>query len=171
LSLSEATGLVQRIQSLWRRYSHVNWALADQALISGINFAMGILLARFMGIEEFGLFAMAWLFIEFAGIFQQAIIVMPMMSIGPKQTKADMAGYLGATVLQQFAFLAVVIVCLTAGTFILRRVSPNIDLTQLLLPLAAAACAARHKRSSLGRTLLRSLSDHRGTFCARARTP
>ena len=32
----------------------INWALADQAMLSGINFLTGILLARYLGITEFG---------------------------------------------------------------------------------------------------------------------
>ena len=42
------------------RYSHVNWALADQTMVSGVNFLTGILLARYLGVEEFGRFTLAW---------------------------------------------------------------------------------------------------------------
>ncbi len=31
------------------RYSHLNWALADQTMVSGVNFLTGILLARYLG--------------------------------------------------------------------------------------------------------------------------
>ena len=37
--------MIQRAVRLWARYSHVNWALADQTMVSGVNFLTGILLA------------------------------------------------------------------------------------------------------------------------------
>ena len=43
------------------RYRHINWALADQGVVSGINFLTGIMLARFLGLEEFGRFTLAWM--------------------------------------------------------------------------------------------------------------
>ena len=37
--------MMQRAARLLARYSHITWALADQAMVSGINFLTGILLA------------------------------------------------------------------------------------------------------------------------------
>ncbi len=37
-----------------KRYSDINLVLLDQAMVSGVNFLTGILIARFLGIEEFG---------------------------------------------------------------------------------------------------------------------
>ncbi len=132
---------------LWRRYHHVNWALTDQALVSGINFATGIILARALGLSEFGMFAMAWMLIEFAAIFQQAAIVMPMMSIGPKQSAEREAGYYGATILQQLVFLFITVLGLTLTVKLLYFVTPEMDLRSMLLPIICAACA--HQLQSL----------------------
>ena len=41
--------LIQTAARFLSRYSHINWALADQTMVSGINFLTGILLARFLG--------------------------------------------------------------------------------------------------------------------------
>src|SRR3989339_1774999 len=67
------------------RYRHMNWALADQAMVSGVNFLTGILLARYLGLEEYGRFTLAWMAVLLCNSFQQAGIIAPMMSIGPKQ--------------------------------------------------------------------------------------
>ena len=37
--------MMQRAARLLARYSYINWALADQAMVSGVNFLTGILLA------------------------------------------------------------------------------------------------------------------------------
>ena len=43
------------------RDGQINWAVTDQALVSGANFATGVLLARSLGLEEFGRFTLLWM--------------------------------------------------------------------------------------------------------------
>ena len=81
--------MIQLAARLLTRYSHVNWALADQAMVSGVNFLTAILLARYLGIEEFGRFTLAWMAVLIAYSIQYAMIIAPMMSIGPKQSAAE----------------------------------------------------------------------------------
>ena len=68
--------------------SYFNYALLDQLLVSGTNFLTIVLIARYAGVEEFGLFAIFWIFIQFSITLQMSLIVYPMMSIGPK-SKSD----------------------------------------------------------------------------------
>ena len=91
--------------TLIRRYKHVNWAIADQAIVSGANFVTGILVARFIGIEEFGQFALAWILLEITLSIQKSLIIMPMMSIGPKHADSEMPAFFGAVIAQQAAFI------------------------------------------------------------------
>ena len=72
---------------LLTRYSQINWALADQAMVSGVNFLTAILLARYLGIEEFGRFALAWMVVLFIVNIQYAMIIAPMMSIDPEKRR------------------------------------------------------------------------------------
>ncbi len=81
--------IIQLAARLLARYSHVNWALADQTMVSGVNFLTGILLARYLGVEEFGRFTLAWMAVLFVNGIQHAAINSPMMSIGPKQPEAE----------------------------------------------------------------------------------
>ena len=95
--------MMQRAARLLVRYSHINWALADQTMVSGVNFLTGILLARYLGLEEFGRFTLAWMAVLFVNSLQSGLIVQPMMSIGPKQAEDETSAYYGAVVAQQLA--------------------------------------------------------------------
>ena len=54
-------GSFQQLKMLADRFSYINWALADQAIVSGASFITTVLIARYLGMEEFGRFALAWL--------------------------------------------------------------------------------------------------------------
>ncbi len=126
---------------LLARYGHVNWALADQALVSGVNFLTGILLARFLGLEDFGRFTLAWMAVQFLNSIQHAMINAPMMSIGPKQAAGDAPAYFGAVLVQQAAFAALGFALLWAGAVASGAVAPDWRLGAVALPMAAAGAA------------------------------
>src|SRR3546814_10183528 len=65
----------------------LSWALADQVMVSGSNFLMTVFLARYLGLEEFGRFALAWMAVLFAAGIHYALVAAPMMSIGPKRSE------------------------------------------------------------------------------------
>ena len=83
------------------RYNQSNWALLDQAMVSGVNFLTGIILVRYLGLEEFGRFILAWLIILFFNSIHFAAVISPMMSIGPKQSEKEFPQYYAAVFLQQ----------------------------------------------------------------------
>ena len=87
--------MLDRIVGLVRRHRHTNWALMDQGMVSGANFLTTILIARHLGIEEFGRFTLAWLVVLFTTSLQMAVVVSPMMSIGPKQDGEHAPAYFG----------------------------------------------------------------------------
>ncbi|MGD8663730.1 MAG: hypothetical protein PVH37_27635, partial [Desulfobacterales bacterium] len=84
------------IRNFLGRYSQINWALLDQAMVSGVNFLTGIILVRFLGLEEFGRFTLTWLIILFFNSIQFSAVISPMMSIGPKQAEKELQQYYGA---------------------------------------------------------------------------
>ena len=57
--------------------------LMDQGIGSGVNFLLGALLARELGLEAFGHFAMLWLVLQALASIAQALLIQPMMSLGP----------------------------------------------------------------------------------------
>ncbi len=46
--------MIQLAARFLARYSHINWAVGDQAMVSAVNFLTGIFLARYLGLAEFG---------------------------------------------------------------------------------------------------------------------
>lgn len=127
----------------WRfvKLSRVNAALADQALVSGSNFAAAILFARMMGIFEFGRFTLAWMAIEFSAALQYAMISQPMLNIGPKQSGDRAAKYYDAALIQQglFAFTSAVVI--GGGAVLASDVYPAMKSGDLVMPLALATAA------------------------------
>lgn len=90
-------------QTLSRIFT-INVLLADQALVSGVNFGVGILLARKLGISGYGIYNLAWMFVLVANSLQMALISSPMASIGPKQKPEDSDLYFSAIFIHQIIF-------------------------------------------------------------------
>ncbi len=133
--------MLRQATRLIGRHSHVNWALADQAMVSAVNFMTGILVARYLGIEELGRFTLAWMVVLFAYSIQHAAINSPMMSIGPKQAEADAPAYYGAVVFQQLVLGISTFAIVWTGVALSDLVFPEWQVAGLALPLACAAIA------------------------------
>lgn len=129
------------IFSFLKKYSHVNWALADQAMVSGVNFLTGILFARYLGLDEYGRFTLAWMAVLFCNSFQQAGIIAPMMSIGPKQTPEEEPGYYGAVFVQQVIWSVVCSLLLWLGVRLSTVLYPQWQVANLAGPLAVTLFA------------------------------
>ena len=78
------------------------WVLTDQALVSGTNFFVGILLARFLGVELFGLFSLAWMVLFFSAGIQQAFLTAPLFALTARQE--DRSTWLGQLFFVQILF-------------------------------------------------------------------
>jgi O-antigen/teichoic acid export membrane protein len=129
------------VTELIQRYSHINWALADQAMVSGANFLTGILLARYLGIEEFGRFTLVWMAVIFVNSIQHAMINSPMMSLGPKRPEAEASPYYGAIIVQMVVFAFFTSFLLLMGVWLSGVLFPEWQVEGLALPLATAALA------------------------------
>ena len=116
-------------------------ALADQALVSGTNFLTFALLARALGVSEFGVFALSWSVVLLVSSLQMALIVAPMMSIGPKQDPTVSSVYYGAVTTQELCFVFLSFLCVYAGTHVFAFCFPFWKTHQLALPLAGATAA------------------------------
>jgi O-antigen/teichoic acid export membrane protein len=133
--------MIRSATALMRRYSHINWALADQAMVSGVNFLTGILLARYLGVEEYGRFTLAWMSVLLANSIQHAMINSPMMSIGPKHSENEAPTYYGAIIFQQIVFSCLIFLVFFAGVHWSGVVFQEWKVEGLALPLASAALA------------------------------
>jgi O-antigen/teichoic acid export membrane protein len=117
------------------------WALTDQSVVSATNFLTNIMLARFMGLREFGVFALAWMSVLFVNSLQNALIVAPMMSIGPKQEEKDRPCYFGAVVFQELVLVAFCFVLVYGALAVFGSFLRFSEIKHLALPLAVAAFA------------------------------
>lgn len=126
-------------------HGHVNWALADQAVVSGCNFATGILLARLLGPEAFGLFVLLNAAMFYVNSFQGALIFTPMASAAPQLPEAQRTRYLqGIFALQLTLSFGLALLALGLGEAVLAldafHLSTRLD-HGILLALAAAMLA------------------------------
>ncbi len=107
---------MKRLSSLFARHGHANWAFADQAVVSGSNFVTGILLARFLGPESFGLFVLLNLVMLYVNSFQGALIFTPMISAAPQLSPEKRDRYLrGVFGLQLVLSLGLALLALALG--------------------------------------------------------
>lgn len=81
------------IKTLLLRYKSLNWAIADQLLVSGVNFLTGIFIARILGLEVFGQFTMIWLIVLFFSSIQESFLLSPMVSISAKLMPQKASSY------------------------------------------------------------------------------
>ena len=94
---------MRRISQMIKHHRHAKWALTDQAVVSGSNFVIGILLARFLGPEAFGMFVLLQSVILYFNSFQGALIFQPMMSAAPQLSGAKKLAYLQGVFALQLA--------------------------------------------------------------------
>ena len=123
------------------RYRHVNWALADQAMVSAVNFFISILLARYLGLREFGVFTMAWMVVLLVSGMQSAMVALPMMSIGPKQSEETAPVYYGSVFIQQGVVGLLSFALLVMAAFALDIFYPQWGSGELALPTSFVAVA------------------------------
>lgn len=117
------------------------WAIADQALVSGTNFLTNIIVARSLGIKQFGVFALAWTAMLFFYSLQMALISAPMMSIGPKTPPADRRTYWGAVIVQELLFALACACLIFLGLHIVALWTHQPGLDGLTYPLCLATVA------------------------------
>jgi O-antigen/teichoic acid export membrane protein len=71
------------------------WAVADQALFAGSNFALWVLLARWMPAAEFGAFTVAQSAFLLFGMVHVALLAEPMLVFGTSKYAGEFPSYLG----------------------------------------------------------------------------
>ena len=138
-----ATPLVSAPASLLRRLvgGRELFALSDQALVSGANFLTNLLLARSLGLSGFGVYALGWTVVLLMSGLQMAVIISPMMSVGPKQAPEDRAAYFGAVALHELGFAGASALGLYLATLASARWFPSWHIASLPLPLALSTSA------------------------------
>ncbi len=96
-------------------------AFLDQALVSGSNFLIGILLVRAVGLDIYGVFALTWMAVLFAVGLNQAFITKPLLSIAPKLDEAEQSEYFSDLHIIQIIFSGI---ALLLGFFFFQFLAP-----------------------------------------------
>ena len=96
-------------------------SIADQGIASGTNFALNVVLIRFLDPAEYGAFAIAFTIYLFLMSFHNAIILEPMSVIGPARYGDVLKGYMGATVWIHGAVSVVFVALLGASAAVAYR--------------------------------------------------
>ena len=76
----------------------------DQAVVSGFSFLSSIVLARYLGINGFGIYSIAWLGVLIASSINQPFIIAPMQTLSGKKAPDQQRRYLQALIIKQLLF-------------------------------------------------------------------
>ncbi|MAT53534.1 MAG: hypothetical protein CMN32_03570 [Saprospirales bacterium] len=95
--------------------------LADQAMVSGGNFLVGVLLARALGLEGFGIFSLMWVGVLLALSLHQAFMTQPMMTFASKFMGRFKNRYRQGVFYIQALITIVLLLLTTVVTFIVRE--------------------------------------------------
>ncbi|ALG68535.2 lipopolysaccharide biosynthesis protein [Beggiatoa leptomitoformis] len=98
--------------------SHLNWTLIDQAMVSLVNFLTGVLVARLLGLDAFGFFALLWTILFFFSGLQIAFILSPLLSLGTQQTPEQADSYYSIVLIQQLIFAGLSSVFILLGLYL-----------------------------------------------------
>ena len=119
LAVPNVVDSLTRLRSAARR--SVPWcakaffAIVDQGLISGSNFILGILLARWLGPEQYGAYALAFAIFVLLSLVYQSLLLEPMSVFGPSEYRNRLPGYAGTLLWIHIAIAFVTFVVLGAG--------------------------------------------------------
>jgi O-antigen/teichoic acid export membrane protein len=140
---TSSIGVIARLRLLLDAVNRIKWALADQFVVSGCNFLSNIMLARILGITEFGHYVLAWAIVVFVQSIQYSAISTSMLSIGPKHDSIAAQSYFGAMFLHQAIFGLVSAILTLVGGYIAAFFFPASGLDLMVLPLAAAVLCSQ----------------------------
>ncbi|MEL6926614.1 MAG: hypothetical protein AAFO94_21420, partial [Bacteroidota bacterium] len=82
----------EKLLQPWRKLRSNGVVLVDQAIVSGGNFVLGILLTRFLGLDHYGVYTLLWMVLLVALSLNHAFISQPLLSLGPQEE--DQRSYL-----------------------------------------------------------------------------
>jgi O-antigen/teichoic acid export membrane protein len=155
----------------------IRWSLLDQGLVSGFNFAIGVLLARQLGLAAFGAYVIAQTYMQYAGTIQSALVVVPMMSAVPLER--DPAAQ--HTMLRGFFAYAIAILLVTSAgvtliAWLVGQWSATLSLGRgtEVIPLCAAMVSsffqdwprrALYARSAARAVFFSDLAAYGGQWC------
>lgn len=114
-------------------------ALLDQAIFSGSNFVISILLARWLSAEQYGMYAVAFAVFMFLVTFDQALLLEPMLVFGSSIYRDCLRGYMKTLLLLHLGVSLVMVFGLCTAAAIVYKLGPGNGLPGALVGVALAA--------------------------------
>jgi len=96
-------------------------AIADQGLISGSNFLLSILLARWLGAEQYGAYAVAFGIFVLLSLVYQSLVLEPMAVFGGSSYRNALRSYLGTLFQIHFVISLSLVVVFGATALIIQE--------------------------------------------------
>jgi O-antigen/teichoic acid export membrane protein len=137
--LSDHEPPAARRTPVMRWISKGGFAVLDQALISGSNFVMATLLARWVSPVEYGAYSLAFSIFLLLSIIYQAILLEPMMVFGGAAEKDSTRGYLRVLFRIHLIVTSIMFVALALSTVVASRWSGQGSLTGAMAGAAIAS--------------------------------
>lgn len=100
-------------------------AIIDQGLISGSNFVLSILLARWLVPEQYGAYAVAFGFFILVSLVYSALVLEPMAVFGGSSYRERLRGYLGSVMRIHTVMSALLVVIFGVSAFIAWKITPG----------------------------------------------
>jgi O-antigen/teichoic acid export membrane protein len=100
------------------------YAIVDQGLISGSNFIVSIMLARWLAPEHYGAYAVAFGFFVFLSLAYGALVLEPMAVFGGTSYRNCLRGYLGSLLRMHFTMSLGMVAVFGLTAFVAQRVAP-----------------------------------------------
>jgi O-antigen/teichoic acid export membrane protein len=114
-------------------------AIADQALISGSNFLIGILLARWMGADQYGAYAIAFSVFVLLSLVYQSLVLEPMGVFGGSSYRHCLRGYIGTLFRIHFAVSLSLVVVFGASALLIKAFSHQAGLAGAMAGVTIAS--------------------------------
>ncbi|MGH9704406.1 MAG: hypothetical protein ACRD4K_13610 [Candidatus Acidiferrales bacterium] len=125
--------------------SAVSWlgkvilAVLDQGLISGSNFVMGILLARWLSEEQYGAYALAFSIFLLLSQFYTSLLLEPMAVFGGSIYRSRLRGYLGTLLWMHLGTALAIFLVLGTAASVARALHATANLPSALAAVTVAS--------------------------------
>lgn len=113
-----------------------SFAFLDQCLISGSNFLLAVLLARWMTAAQYGAYALAFSVFFFLAGAHESLVTEPMTVFGPSSYRNQRREYLGMVLWVEGALGVLLVGVLASAMLIARHFAPKGDLAPALAGLS-----------------------------------
>jgi O-antigen/teichoic acid export membrane protein/thymidylate kinase len=114
-------------------------AIMDHGLISLSNFLLGIVLARYLGSEQYGAYALAFSTFVLLSLVHSALAMEPMSVFAPSIYRKSLREYLGLLLWVQIAGSAIIVACTIAGGTLFRLLGQHSNLISAMEGIALAS--------------------------------